>query len=97
MSVQALSHAQKVTRLYRKHLKNMLSWTVERDVWRQDACELRGIFDEHKNTDMGTAVKLLEEGEKLYHRHKHPAPYIRECSRVNIPVLEEVEFEASLV
>lgn len=76
MSSQVLSHAQKVTRLYRKTLKNMLSWTVYREVWREDACELRTIFDKNKNVNVGEAAKLLEEGEVLYQKHKHPDPYI---------------------
>lgn len=80
MTARALTHAQKVTRLYRKTLKNMLSWTVYREVWRQEACELRAIFDRNKYVDMAEAVKLLDEGEKMYIRHKHPDPYICECA-----------------
>ena len=76
MSSQALSHAQKVTRLYRKTLKNMLSWTVQREMWRKEACELRATFDANKNVDMARAIKLLEEGEAEFQRHKHPDPYI---------------------
>lgn len=76
MSSQALTHAQKVTRLYRKSLKNMLSWTAVRQVWREDAVELRAIFDENKHVDMAEANRLLEKGEKIYERHKHPDPYI---------------------
>lgn len=73
---QALTHAQKVTRLYRKSLKNMLSWTIVRQVWREDAVELRAIFDENKHVDVAEATRLLEKGEKIYERHKHPDPYI---------------------
>ena len=75
---QALTHAQKVTRLYRKSLKNMLSWTIVRQVWREDAVELRAIFDENKHVDVAEATRLLEKGEKIYERHKHPDPYIGE-------------------
>ena len=79
MAQPVLNHAQKVTRLYRKSLKNLLSWTIFREVWREDACELRAIFDMNKNVDMAEATKLLEHGEKVYERHKHPDPYICEC------------------
>ncbi len=82
MSSQALSHAQKVTRLYRKSLKNMLSWTIIRQVWREDACELRAIFDENKHVDMAEARRMLERGEMVFERHKHPDPYIGECESV---------------
>lgn len=73
---QVLSHAQKVTRLYRNILKNMLSWTVQRELWRREACELRATFDANKNVNMVEAIKLLEEGEAYLERHKHPDPYI---------------------
>jgi NADH dehydrogenase (ubiquinone) 1 beta subcomplex subunit 9 len=76
---QVLTHAQKVTRLYRKSLKNLLSWTIIRQVWREEAVELRAVFDEHKHVDMAEATKLLQKGEELYQRHIHPDPYIREC------------------
>lgn len=78
MSVQALTHAQKVTRLYRNLLKNMLSWTIYRRVWREEALELRAQFDANKHVDMGTALRLLKEGEEMYERHKHPDPYVCE-------------------
>lgn len=79
-SAQALTHAQKVTRLYRKSLKNLLSWIIIRQVWRKDAVELRAIFDENKHVDIAEATRLLEKGEVVYQRHIHPDPYIRECS-----------------
>ena len=76
MATQALSHAQKVTRLYRKALKNTLSWTVMREVWRAQACELRARFDANKHVDPVEGMRLLQEGEAEYRRHLHPDPYI---------------------
>lgn len=76
MSTQVLSHAQKVTRLYRKSLKNLLSWTFRRELWRKEACELRAMFDANKNVHMAEAMKLLDEGEAVHERLKHPDPYI---------------------
>ncbi len=79
MSVQALSHAQKVTRLYRKTLKDLLSWKISRTVWRREAVELRSIFDENKQLrDVGKATTLLERGEIEFNKWKHPDPYICE-------------------
>ena len=77
--MQALSHAQKVTRLYRKSLKHLLSWKISRAVWRQEAIELRGIFDENKHIrDVTKATTLLERGETEFNKWKHPDPYICE-------------------
>ena len=77
-ATRVLTHSQKVTRLYRKSLKHLLSWIIYRDVWRKEALELRAIFDDNKHASMGEAVKLLEEGERLFERNKHPDPYICE-------------------
>ena len=78
-SQQALTHAQKVTRLYRKALRNALDWCITRSVWRQEALEIRARFDANKDIkDIRRATILLEEGEKEYFRWIHPDPYIRE-------------------
>ena len=76
MAARTLTHAQKVTRLYRKALKNMLSWTIDRDTWRMQACELRAEFDTNKDIDLARGMQFLEEGEKRYKFHIHPDPYI---------------------
>ena len=77
MATQALSHAQKVTRLYRKSLKHLLSWKMDRRAWRRDALRLRATFDEYKGIkDVGQASALLEAGEKEFGAWKHPDPYI---------------------
>lgn len=77
MSVQALTHAQKVTRLYRKSLKHLLSWKIYRSAWRLEALDLRSIFDENKKIkDVAKATSLLEQGEACFNMWKHPDPYI---------------------
>ncbi len=88
-ATRVLTHPQKVTRLYRKSLKNLLAWIIYREVWRKEALELRAIFDDNKHVNMGEAVKLLEEGEALYERHKHPDPYICEFCRPQMTPLIE--------
>lgn len=73
----ALTHSQRVTRLYRNSLKHLLSWTIDRQTWRVKALELRAKFDEHKDEmDYNKAVRLLEAGEKDFEYFKHPDPYI---------------------
>ena len=51
-----------------------------RSVWREDAVELRAIFDENKHVDIAQAAKLLERGERILQYHIHPDPYIRESA-----------------
>jgi len=72
-----LTHAQRVTRLYRRSLKHLLSWYVDRQVWRQEAIKLRDRFDEAKNVSMTKAAELLEEGEREFRINRHPEPYTR--------------------
>ena len=73
--VQALTHAQRVTRLYRRSLKHLLSWYIDRSVWRQEALKLRDRFDEAKNVSMPIAKQLLRDGEYEFRMHRHPEPY----------------------
>lgn len=74
---QALTHAQRVTRLYRNTLKHLLSWIIDRDEWRSEAMKLRAAFDANKNLkDVGHAATLLEYGEREFNLWKHPDPYI---------------------
>ncbi len=75
---QQLTHAQRVTRLYRRSLKHLLSWAIDRPLWREKALELRDRFDEVKDVqDRALALKLLEDGEKEFKKFEHPQPYIR--------------------
>lgn len=73
--VQALTHTQRVTRLYRRSLKHLLSWYIDRSVWRQEALKLRDRFDEAKNVSMPIAKQLLRDGEYEFRMHRHPEPY----------------------
>ena len=76
-SSQVLTHVQRVTRLYRNSLKHLLSWTIDRAVWREEALKLRSAFDTYKDIkDVGQATAVLESGEREFDLWKHPDPYI---------------------
>lgn len=73
----ALTHAQQVTRLYRKSLKHLLSWCIDRQTWRKEALDLRAKFDANKDIrDVKQATALLQQGEEVFRRNMHPDPYI---------------------
>ena len=73
-----LTHTQRVTRLYRRSLKHLLSWAIDRPLWREKALDLRERFDANKDVkDPRIALKLLEDGEAEWEEFKHPQPYIR--------------------
>ena len=70
------SHTQRVTRLYRKSLKNLMNWTVWRDMWIEKGFELRAEFDKNKNvTDPRLIEKLVSDGEAKLAELQHPDPY----------------------
>lgn len=76
-AVVALTHGQRVTRLYRRSLKHLLSWCIDRSLWRQEALKLRDRFDAAKDVSMPRAAQLLEEGEREFRINRHPEPYTR--------------------
>lgn len=84
-SGEVLSHSQRVIRLYRNSLKHLLSWTIDRGAWREEAVVLRARFDANKDLkDMRKARKLLEDGEAEFELNKHPDPYICKCLRLGV-------------
>lgn len=44
-----LTHTQKVTRLYRSSLRLLDSWTVDRELFNEEATKVRAEFDANKN------------------------------------------------
>lgn len=78
-SSHAITHAQRVTRLYRHALKNTLSWCIDRASWREEALRIRARFDANKYVqDRRQAQALLQQGEEELQRELHPDPYIGE-------------------
>lgn len=50
---------KQVAFLYRKSLKTLLSWAVDRDIFNEKATELRARFDANRGVDSHKAAKLL--------------------------------------
>lgn len=75
---KGITHQQRVMRLYRNSLKHLLSWCIDRELWRDEALNLRDRFDKHKNeTNQQRIQKILEAAEVEFESKKHPYPYIR--------------------
>lgn len=49
--VLSLSHVQRVTRLYRKSLRTLDSWAVDRDLFNDEADKLRARFNAARHVD----------------------------------------------
>lgn len=74
-AVLNLSHKQRVTRLYRKSLKLIESWSGDREVFLTEAAKIRKQFDDARNYDAGRVARLLREGEEKAAKFTHPDPY----------------------
>ncbi|EDQ87599.1 uncharacterized protein MONBRDRAFT_27131 [Monosiga brevicollis MX1] len=71
------AHQLRVLKLYRHSLKNLLSWTVDRGMYRQKAMELRARFEATRfEKNIVKATQLVEAGEAELDEIKHPNPYV---------------------
>lgn len=50
----------KVAHLYRKSLRVLLSWTVDRDIFNEQASEIRGRLDSNRGVSSAAASRLLK-------------------------------------
>ncbi|KAJ7558725.1 hypothetical protein O6H91_04G053100 [Diphasiastrum complanatum] len=77
IAAQRALQKQRVRLLYRRSLKNVLSWAMDRDLFYNEATKLREEFEEHKNVnDLPTIDRLLLKGETRLAKLAHPDPYI---------------------
>lgn len=74
----ALTHSQRVCRLYRRALKTAYSWAVFRSKFIEEAEEIRAKFDEYAHIDplSKKAEVLLKKGEEAVAEFTHPDPYV---------------------
>ena len=47
----ALTHQQVVTRLYRKSLKVMMSWAINKEIINEEAYQIRSRFEANRHFD----------------------------------------------
>ena len=70
-----LSQSQQVQHLYRKSLKTLVSWTVSREIWLDEADVLRAKFEANSKATPAAASRLLQEGNQLLFEYTHPDKY----------------------
>ncbi|KAI5779180.1 hypothetical protein DFH27DRAFT_567684 [Peziza echinospora] len=75
---QAMSASRQLAlSLYRRSLKLSLSWCVRRDNWRQQAVQLRHLFELNRHvTDPRILRGLLADTEAQLEKWKHPDHYV---------------------
>ncbi|KAG0429614.1 hypothetical protein HPB47_023440, partial [Ixodes persulcatus] len=65
-----------VCSLYKRALRNLEAWCVERDDYRIKAVELRERFENYRHIkDMRIAKELLDQGEEELFESAHPQLY----------------------
>ena len=75
----SLSHVQRVTRLYRRSLRELNSWAIDRDLFCREADKIRAQFDANKSLDPhgGLSQRLIREAEQKVYEFTHPDPYVK--------------------
>mmetsp|Transcript_16845 Transcript_16845/g.25294 ORF Transcript_16845/g.25294 Transcript_16845/m.25294 type:complete len:83 (-) Transcript_16845:88-336(-) len=59
--IPQLSRKTEVSRLYRKSLKLLSSWVIDREIFLDEADKLRARFDDGKTASEAKAIRLLKE------------------------------------
>ena len=78
-AVESLSHRQTVTRLYRRSLRLLESWTPHRGSFNEQAASLRARFDANARldpaADAGALARLVREAQAEAAAWTHPDQY----------------------
>jgi hypothetical protein len=56
----ASPHIIQVARLYRKSLKTLCSWVIDREIFLEEATKLRARFDAERGVSNAKAIRLLK-------------------------------------
>eukprot|EP00002_Diphylleia_rotans_P034818 TRINITY_DN750_c0_g2_i1.p1 TRINITY_DN750_c0_g2~~TRINITY_DN750_c0_g2_i1.p1 ORF type:complete len:103 (+),score=20.83 TRINITY_DN750_c0_g2_i1:50-358(+) len=73
----ASAHSRNVCLLYRRILKNELSWVIDRRTWCERAAKISSVFHQRKTeTNLAVIETYVEEAENYLKDNLHPDPYI---------------------
>lgn len=56
---EKLTHKQQVTRLYKKSLKTLESWVIDRRLWNEEATKIRAEFDTNSTLNPNSGYVFL--------------------------------------
>ncbi|KZT60711.1 hypothetical protein CALCODRAFT_464956 [Calocera cornea HHB12733] len=77
LSAYSAAHRLRVKTLYKAMLKDALDWTIQRDIWRIKAIEIRAMFERNRNIQDARQVDILmQKAEADYQKGKHPDPQV---------------------
>eukprot|EP00244_Chara_vulgaris_P000470 TRINITY_DN10804_c0_g1_i1.p1 TRINITY_DN10804_c0_g1~~TRINITY_DN10804_c0_g1_i1.p1 ORF type:complete len:114 (+),score=21.61 TRINITY_DN10804_c0_g1_i1:150-491(+) len=76
-ALRRMAQQQRARLLYRKTLKNVLSWAVHREIFYPEAVKVRAEFEQNRvEENMERIDRLISEGEHRLQKKIHPDPYI---------------------
>ncbi len=61
--------------MYRKSLKLLSSWVIDREIFLDEADILRARFDDGKTASEAKTIRLLKEARAEIQKNTHPDPY----------------------
>ncbi|KAH8830260.1 hypothetical protein DL96DRAFT_1553784 [Flagelloscypha sp. PMI_526] len=71
------AHKRQVQSLYKRLLKNSLDWHINREIWREEATQIRAHFEANKRLQNPREIALfLHTTEAMYAEMRHPDPVI---------------------
>lgn len=73
---KGLTHAQRVTRLYRNTLRNTRDWLIDYDAYVMEARKIQREFKSRKHLTREEGEIHLERGLADLFKYRHPEPYI---------------------
>lgn len=73
---QGITHAQRVTRLYRASLRTSRDWIVDYEAWVEDCEKIQARFQANKDKSITEGRFLVEKGMAELLEKRHPEPYI---------------------
>lgn len=77
MILSLFSSVLQAARLYRHSLKTLSSWTIDRDLFNDEADLLRARFDANRGLPPAKSISVIEQGEDELFSFTHPDPYVR--------------------
>ncbi|OQR96910.1 hypothetical protein THRCLA_21974 [Thraustotheca clavata] len=72
----SLSHKQQVTRLYKRSLKLLDSWVIDRRLWNEEATLIRAQFNANMHVSQTAAERLIRDAQAKLNDYTHPDPYV---------------------
>jgi NADH dehydrogenase (ubiquinone) 1 beta subcomplex subunit 9 len=73
---EGITHAQRVTRLYRASLRNSRDWVIDYDLWLIDAGKIQARFRANKDKSLAEGRVLAEKGMTELFEKRHPEPFV---------------------